>query len=193
MKFICYKTFFIIIIAVVIVSSCQKQDDITVNTPSIKLNGDPLGLSDAEIAEAQGILQSHIDMSWSTNDLEYSAIIDENLTLKTRTKIYQWTVLRNVFGWTILSTEKGVHKKNENNSPGLEWEWESLEHQGLSLQGYNVVVAIAPTLISANATVGKYHSVMQLYYAVNYSMFFKGFPISSSKNFTSSKIFNVNE
>lgn len=155
------------------------------------MNGDPLGLSDEEQAEAQGILQSHMDTSWTTNDLEYSAIIEENEILKKRTKIYRWTVLRNVFGWSILSTEKGVHKKNENNAPGLEWE--SLEHQGLSLQGYNVVVSIAPTLMSANATIGKYHSIMQLYYTVNYSMFFKGFPISNTHNYSSSKVFNCNE
>lgn len=119
---------------------------------------------------------------------EMLSMTTENQQPTTRTKKYNWVILRSL-GWYLYSFEKGVHVKNQNN----QWTWQSLEHQGISRVGVVVGGDVTYTLISATPTLGTYNAIMDLDFKVKYSLVCKGSPFSAELAYHSAIAINAND
>lgn len=123
---------------------------------------------------------------------ETQSITTIESTVDTRTKKYEWVILRNI-GWHLFSWEKGIHEKTSNINPSLQWKWQSLNHQNISMVGVVVGGSIDYSLISAIPTLGEYNAIMDLDFKVKYSVVCKGSPLSTELVYNSNKNFNVND
>jgi len=107
----------------------------------------------------------------------------------TRTKVYDWVFLKQIAGlFSYHSYEKGVHKLI-----GSDWQWQTLNHQGIALSGAVVGGTVTCNITSAVNTVGTYYSGMQLYWATTQSFVWKGSPVNLSSTGNTGIIFNVND
>lgn len=111
---------------------------------------------------------------------------------ETRTKKYQWKILKNV-GWYIFSWEKGIHVKTTNSNPNLQWQWQTFDHQGVSLVGTVVGGNVDYSIITSNSTLGLYNAVMDLDLRVKYEVVCKGSPFSTELAYNCNKMFNIND
>jgi hypothetical protein len=123
---------------------------------------------------------------------ETQSITTIESTANTRTKKYEWVILRSI-GWRLFSWEKGIHEKTNNTNPSLQWKWQSLDHQNISRVGVVIGGNIDYSLISAIPTLGQYNAIMDLDFKVKYSVVCKGSPISTELVYNSNKNFNVND
>jgi hypothetical protein len=132
------------------------------------------------------------DLSNATvsNETQSISTIDE--TPVTRTKKYEWVILRGV-GWYLFSFERGVHVKTNNTNPSLQWKWQSLEHQGIARVGVVIGGSAEYGLISATPTLGLYNAIMDIDFKVTYAVFCKGSPFSTELVYHSANAFNVND
>ncbi|URM38891.1 hypothetical protein [Flavobacterium anhuiense] len=136
-------------------------------------------------------IEELINSSYPTSELLESTIKEENSA--TRKKIYKWAVFKGP-GFTINSSETGIHQKASNNNPSLQWEWVSLTHNNLYSEGNVIGFDLSFSLVSADPTpLGSYNYAMNLNYNVNYSGSLCGIPFSKKFNYDSAKSFNVNE
>lgn len=134
------------------------------------------------------------------NDLANSASVSNatlgistlNENAETRTKKYQWKILHSATFY-LYSFERGVHVKVNNSNPNLQWNWQSLEHQNISMVGIVVGGSIEYSLISATPTIGLYNAIMDLDFKCKYSVVCKGSPFSSESVYNANKAFNVND
>ncbi len=117
-------------------------------------------------------------ISSSTPDNELLGISLLAGTSDTRTKKYEWKI-RKGLGWYIFSFDKGVHRKVANQNTNLQWEWETLTHENLSLVGVVLGGSIEYNTLYSNADVGVYIAKMNLTFKCKYSFICKGSPISS--------------
>lgn len=127
----------------------------------------------------------------SSVSTETQSITTTETTADTRTKKYEWIILKNT-GWHLFSWEKGIHQKTANTNPSLQWKWQSLEHQNISMVGVVIGGSIDYSLISATPTIGQYNAIMDLDFKVKYSVVCKGSPISMELVYNSNKNFDVN-
>ena len=86
-----------------------------------------------------------------------------------------------------------MHKKTTNTNPSLQWEWLSLDHQGLGKAGVVIGGSVEYSLVSSIPTIGLYHATMDLDFKVEYSLVCKGSPFSIELLYNSQKAFNVND
>ena len=125
-----------------------------------------------------------------SNDIESIATTAE--TAETRTKKYKWTILKNLT-WRISSWENGVHTRVNNPNPDLQWQWQSLEHEGIAKEGIVLGGSVEEKSIIAIATRGLYHATMDIDFQVVFSVLCKGSPISFPQTYNSQRAFHVND
>jgi hypothetical protein len=151
----------------------------------------PDGTIDQECATAPARLQ---ELSNATVSDEIESIETVQSGTTTRTKKYKWIILKNITGlWRLYSIEKGTHKKVINSDPNKQWEWQSLENQGIGMSGFNVGGSVEYSLISAIPTLGRYYAIMDLDFKVKSSVVCKGSPVASELIYPANRHFNVNE
>jgi hypothetical protein len=131
-------------------------------------------------------------MSESHESDETLSIDTELETIDTRTKKYQWIILKNV-GWYLFSFEVGEHEKTTNTQPTLQWKWKSIEHKKIKMVGTVVGGTVEYDEISAVPTLGIYNAGMDVDFSVKYSVACKGSPFSNEAVYNSKKTFNVND
>jgi hypothetical protein len=112
-------------------------------------------------------------------------------TQEERTKVYEWICLVNYGGWRVVSTEKGVHKKINDLDPNKQWEWVSLEHQGIDKKGVTIGGSVEVTCPSNTPTLGIYNAVMDLKLNIVYSAVCKGSPLTIEDTKRAQKLFNM--
>lgn len=134
------------------------------------------------------VAQAIADDTYAYSDLKF---ITENATTPTtRQYTYQWICLINYGGWGLLSTERGVHKKVNPRDDKL-WQWVSLTHVNVVKEGLSIGGSVDHSE-AATSTVGLYNAGMTL--AINLKFNIACVPTATiEKNFTSQRIFNVNE
>ena len=97
----------------------------------------------------------------SASEEQSSVLLSE--TSDIRTKQYTWTC-----GKALLikakSLEYGTHKKVNN-----EWQWETLEHQSVSINGVVIGGSVSVGSNSGQATIGIYNAIMAVTYTLNYN------------------------
>jgi hypothetical protein len=141
-------------------------------------NPDPVENCDAAQQSIEGTTTEDIVSNTTTNQ-----------TTTTRTKEYVWTFYRQLNGlWKFNSHETGVHKKVNN-----EWQWESLTHNSISMEGTLIGGNVSCTLNTATVTLGVYWAIIALDYNITASIVCRGFPISNSTNHNTPHLFNVND
>jgi hypothetical protein len=104
-----------------------------------------------------------------------------------RTRTYSWKAIVG-FLYVIRSYEVGVHKRNSSSEP---WKWHSLQHQGLSHSGLTLGYSLNYHTISSNPTIGQYWSNMALNVNLTIQYVCKGFPLSTSRDFSPNVNLNV--
>jgi hypothetical protein len=131
-----------------------------------------------------------INSSYPTSEFLESTIIEENNT--TRRKNYKWVIFTGP-GYTLNSSETGIHQKVTNSNPSLQWQWVSLTHNTIYKEGIVAGGDISNTLIYAQPTIGLYNSVMDLNYNVIFSSSLCGKPVTKEHNYSAVHNFNVND
>ena len=117
------------------------------------------------------------------------AITLNSETQNSRVKYYDWTFYKQFFNlWKFVSHEKGVHVKDNGF-----WKWESLTHESISRVGTVLGGTITCTLNSAQSSHTLAFATMTLNYSITASLICAGSPLSWSNDYTSSKMFNINE
>nr|WP_315163053.1 hypothetical protein [uncultured Flavobacterium sp.] len=135
-------------------------------------------------------LEDLISGSYAVSDLVTSSMLPQ--TSNSRIKNYRWTIFKGP-GYKIISSDSGLQKKISTNVSSLQWEWNNLTHNSIDLEGFVAGGNITFNLVYAQPTIGKYNSIMNINYNVKFSLVCSGSPVSSSGNYNSSKIFNVND
>ncbi|WP_443944288.1 hypothetical protein ACJVDH_15365 [Pedobacter sp. AW1-32] len=122
-----------------------------------------------------------------TNETVGNEIVGQNAT--TRVKNYDWKIAKQQLGlWSYVSHEQGTHAFTNN-----EWRWQSLEHKSITRTGAVVGGDISITEISATTTMGIYNTVMEVKFNLMASIACKGSPITTSNDYSASKLFYVND
>lgn len=113
-----------------------------------------------------------------------------NTTPEIREYTYQWICLINYGGWGLLSTERGKHKRVALHGDNA-WQWVSLTHVNVVKEGMTIGGSVEHSEV-ATPTVGIYNAGMTL--AIHLVFKVACVPIVSiEKNYTSQRIFNINE
>ncbi|WP_281631740.1 hypothetical protein [Flavobacterium luteolum] len=135
-------------------------------------------------------MEELINSSYPTSEFLESTIKEENNT--TRRKNYKWVIFTGP-GYTLNSSETGIHQKVTNSNPSLQWQWVSLTHNTIYKEGVVAGGEISNTLIYAQPTIGQYNSIMDLNYNVIFSSTLCGKPVSKEHNYSAVHNFNIND
>ncbi len=110
-----------------------------------------------------------------------------------RTKVYRWICVT-APSYEIISVETGIHKKVNNIPSSTQWEWKSLTHSGLAMDGFIVGGTLNYSLISATPTMGLYNAIMEVQVQLTASISVFGITLSHSRVLPpSTKVLNVND
>lgn len=134
-------------------------------------------------------LKSVVDNTNSASTL--GNIQDISQTTTSRAKMYSWKCVT-APSWDIISYEKGIHKKVSTTKPTLQWQWQSLTHQSISLNCFILGGTVSPTLNYANSILGQYNSTMNIGINLKFTISKQGVSCDTYKNMSSSITFNVN-
>lgn len=122
-----------------------------------------------------------------TSELQSANFIEQGAII--RKKEYEWVMLKNSFGlFKIIGYETGIHEfKNR------EWVWKDLIHNSCQVVGTIAGASVDLTEISAIPTIGKYNSIMATRFKLTTSIVCKEFPLSDSRVYSASIVFNIND
>lgn len=111
---------------------------------------------------------------------------------ETRKKKYQWTHSKGPV-FNVVSTEIGEHKKVSHDDPKKQWEWKSLVHSTLSLQGIVIKGKVTTQLNSAVPTLGIYNANIEVNFTLISTFEGKGVAVTKYDIKNNIQYFNVNQ
>ena len=123
---------------------------------------------------------------------ETKSIITLAENAEERTKKMEWKLVKGT-GWYIYSWEHGVQVKTTSQTPGTQWKWQSITHQGSAKVGVILGGSVSHSIPYWNATLGLYNAIIDAQLSVTCSVLFKGSPLNYDLTYSCQKNFNVNE
>lgn len=116
-------------------------------------------------------------------------VTEVSATAAKRSRAYHWQIYKGI-GWDIKSHETGIHEFSNSMN---RWEWVSLTHSSVSVEGFWLGGAISCTVNTATPSVSSLYAGMSLNFTVKFEIACSGSPAVRTKTAYGVKLFSVNQ